>query len=69
MPVLVQMVSHDPKSHVAPHFDHLDLRNAMVALMELSTSHDATPVQWHHVTPMLMASFDQKGMFHLVSYA
>ena len=29
-----------PKSHVALHFDHLDLRNAMLQLMMLSTSHD-----------------------------
>ena len=29
-----------PKSHVS-HFDHLDLRNAMVPVMVLSTSHDA----------------------------
>ena len=35
MPVL--MASHDPKSHIAPHFDHLDLRNVM---MPLTT--------WHH---------------------
>ena len=31
---LVPLVSHD-KKHVAPHFDHLDLGNAMVPLMVL----------------------------------
>ena len=30
-----------PKSHAAPDFDHVDLRNAMVPLMTLSASHDA----------------------------
>ena len=37
----VPVVSHSQKSHTGPHFDHLDLRNAMVSLMMLSTSHDA----------------------------
>ena len=41
MPILMPMASHDQKSHVALHFDHLDLRNAMVLLTMLSTSHDA----------------------------
>ena len=30
--------SHDQKCHVAPHFDHLDARNAVVPLMILLTS-------------------------------
>ena len=30
------MVSHDQNCHVAPHFDHLDVRNAVVLLMMLS---------------------------------
>ena len=29
------------KSHVAPHFDHLFVRNAMAPLMVLSRSHGA----------------------------
>ena len=28
------------KSHIAPQFDHLTLRNAMVPMMMLSMSHD-----------------------------
>ena len=39
MPVL--MASHGQKSNLAPHFVHLDLRNAMVLLMMLYASHDA----------------------------
>ena len=31
--MLAPMVLHDQKSHVAHHFDHLDLRNAVVPLM------------------------------------
>ena len=34
------MGSHDQKSHVATHFDNLDLRNAIMLLMMLSTSHN-----------------------------
>ena len=37
---LVPLGSNDPKSHVAPHLDFLDLRNAMVPLMMLSASCD-----------------------------
>ena len=40
MPGLVPMVSHDQKSHDAPYFNCLDLRNTMVWCMGLSTSHD-----------------------------
>ena len=35
------MVSHDQKSHVALHFNHLDLRSAMVPLTMLFVSHNA----------------------------
>ena len=38
---LVPIVEHDMKSHVAPYFDHLDIRNAVVSMMVLSTSCDA----------------------------
>ena len=31
-----------PKSHVTPHFDHPDRRNAMVPLMMLLGSYDAS---------------------------
>ena len=41
MPVLAPMVSHDPKSYVEPHFNHLDLRNAVVPLTMPSVSCDA----------------------------
>ena len=40
----VEIVSCDQASHFAPHFDHLDLRNAMVPL----------------IMPVPMASDDQK---------
>ena len=33
------MVSHAQKSHVPPHFDPLDLKNAILLVMLLSTSH------------------------------
>ena len=45
------------KSHVAPHFNHLDLRNAMVPLKTFSASCDASSsiigVTWSesHVAP------------------
>ena len=52
-------VSHDQKSHVAPRFNHLDLRNAVVPLIILSTSYDTDAnvisvtltkgIQWHHL--------------------
>ena len=35
------MTSHDKKGTIAPHFDHLDLRNAMVPLTMLLASYDA----------------------------
>ena len=59
MPMPLQMVSSDQKSNIAPHFDYLDLRNAMMPLMMLAASHDAdTNVngiikhhsQWHQMT-------------------
>ena len=40
IPGLGPVVSYDQK-HVAHHFDHLDLRNAIAPLMVLSTSHAA----------------------------
>ena len=40
MPGLAQFFTKT-KSHVTPNFDHLYLRNAMVPLKMLSTSHDA----------------------------
>ena len=50
-----QMVSHEGKGHVTPHFDCLDLRNAMVPLTIPLASHDlnacASDVIWpkHHI--------------------
>ena len=41
MLMLALMVSHDQVSRVAPHFDHLEPKNAMVPLMTLSSSCDA----------------------------
>ena len=38
--VLVPMMSHDQKSCVAPHFDNLDLRSAMMASTMLFAAHD-----------------------------
>ena len=55
MPVLV--VSHHPKSEIAPHFEYLGLRNVMVPLMVQSASCDtdsgANGVTWakKHVAP------------------
>ena len=55
--MLQPMVSHDQKSHTASHFNHLDLRNAMVPLMTPSASLDATDIAnsitWRkgHVAP------------------
>ena len=34
----MQMISHDEKSHIAPHFNHLGLRNVMLPLMIPSAS-------------------------------
>ena len=40
MVMVMCIVSHDQKSHFAPHFDCLDQRNSMVPLMMPSASHD-----------------------------
>ena len=37
----VKMALHDQQCHVVPHFDNLDLRNAVVSLIMLSMSCDA----------------------------
>ena len=37
----VPMASHDPKSHVAPHFDCLDVSNTIVPLTMPLASQDA----------------------------
>ena len=42
--LLVSVASHDQKRHVAHHFDHTDLREAMVPLMMLLASCDTIPV-------------------------
>ena len=47
MPVPAPMC-HRTKSHVAPHIEHLDLRNAMVPLMTLSASCDTDAA--NHIT-------------------
>ena len=60
MPVLVPVASYDQKSHVAPHVDHLDLRNAMVPLV-LSMSHDANT---NAVIPMSVALCDASANVH-----
>ena len=36
MLTMVQVVSHDQRYPVAPHFNHVDLRNALIPLMMLS---------------------------------
>ena len=38
---LVPLTSHDQRSHIASHFDCIDLRNAMVLLMMLLALCDA----------------------------
>ena len=48
---LMSIVSHDQKSHLAPHINHLDLRNSMVPLMMPLASCD-TKCQWHHMSKM-----------------
>ena len=53
IPGLASVVSQDERRYVAPHFDHLDLRNALVPLPVLTQ-------RWcHHMTetPMTMALF------------
>ena len=53
----VLTASHDPKSHVSPHLDWLDLRNAVVPLMMLLAAHDTNAslngITWPecHVAP------------------
>ena len=37
----VQMASHDPKIHVVPHFDCLDITNVMLPWMMHLASYDA----------------------------
>ena len=57
MPVVAPLLSHDQKSHVALHIDHLDLRNAMVPLIMPWTSCNVMDTicimwckcQWHHM--------------------
>ena len=41
MLTLAHMASHDQESHVSPHFNLLDLRNAMMPLMMLLALCDA----------------------------
>ena len=50
--------SHEKTDHVASHFDHHNLRNAIMPLMTLLALHatDAVP----------MASHQQKVMLHLI---
>ena len=48
------IASYDQKTHVAPHFDHLHLRNVMMSLMTASASLDAN-VSAYNIT------HDQKG--------
>ena len=41
-PTAVPMESHDQKGNLAPHFDLLELANAVVSLTILSALHDAS---------------------------
>ena len=70
MPELVTMVSHDQKIHVTCHFDHLDLRNAMVPLMVLSTPQDAdtNAVVSHdrYTNASCEANVDVSSMLHTI---
>ena len=38
--MMLMLVLRDPESHVAPHFDHLDLKNTMVPITMLLVSGD-----------------------------
>ena len=40
--LMIPLASHDQKCHVVPHFNDLDIRNAMVLLTKLSASCDAS---------------------------
>ena len=62
--MLVAMKSHDQKSHIVPHFDYPELRNAMLPLMMLFTSCDITVsangITWpkkSHCTSFQLPSF------------
>ena len=67
-PTPVPVASHDQKSHVAPHSDHLELTNAVVPLTLPSASHDTNAtikfILWgkSHVTPL----FDYLGLTNAV---
>ena len=56
MLVLAPMVSHDQKSHIAPHFNHLHLRNLLVKLKtlfapcDINTSDSGVIDQKRHAT-------------------
>ena len=56
MLVPAQMASHDQRSHVAPLFDCLDLRNEFAIDKAI----------WHQVILVPMASHDQKHILHLI---
>ena len=73
------MVSHHPKSHIAPHFNHPELRNVMVPFMMPLTACYANAMvtvvtwywwqcQWQDMMPMLtpMVPYDTNIIFHLI---
>ena len=55
MPMPAPLVSHDQKSHVAPHFNCLNLRNVMVSTTSVLASYGTTN-----------GDSDQKVMLHLI---
>ena len=58
MTVLAPVESHNQKSNVAPHFDYLDLRNAMVLFSILLD----------HVMPMLVPMVSHDLYSHIAHY-
>ena len=66
MPTPVPVTSNDQRSHVTPHFDHLDVRNATGAIDDA----DANAVASHNRTASAICDAHgityQKVMFHFI---
>ena len=55
MSMQLSIMSHDPKSHVAPHFDHLYLRECIGVTDDvISITWCWCQYQWHHMTKEVM---------------
>ena len=55
-PFMMPVVLHHQESHIVPHFDHLDLWNAMMPLTMLSASIVLIPV------PLALCDADASGI-------